>query len=90
MVATVERQYNARLSAYRDGLAARGGAATPVRMGQTLIAFSGGSFKLKDAHVERAGELLGSYLAQANEALRASFGTAELPDNIVPSQIGGR
>src|SRR3954467_15300324 len=36
MAETAERQFNTRLSAYRDGLAAKGGAPTQVRMGQTL------------------------------------------------------
>jgi hypothetical protein len=87
MVETVERQYNARLSAYRDGLAARAGAPTSVRMGQTLFAFAGGSFKVKDENIMRAGELLATYLAEANEGLRASFGTASLPEDIIPSQL---
>lgn len=87
MAETAERQFNARLSAYRDGLAAKAGAPTSIRMGQTLFAFSGGSFRHQDANIERAGELLASYLADANEALRASFGTAALPENIPPSAV---
>src|SRR5262252_7007063 len=86
MTETAERQFNARLSAYRDGLAAKGGAPTQVRMGQTLFAFSGGSFRKQDANIDRAGELLARYLAEANEALRASFGTAVLPENVPPSE----
>src|SRR2546430_3241145 len=82
MVETSERQFNVRLSAYRDGLAARAGAPTPIRMGQTLFAFAGGSFKRQDENIVRAGELLETYLAEANEALRASFGTAVLPENV--------
>ncbi|MGH7616013.1 MAG: hypothetical protein ACREPM_02170, partial [Gemmatimonadaceae bacterium] len=62
MAETAERQFNARLSAYRDGLAAKAGAPTEMRMGQTLFAFSGGSFKNKDANIDRAGELLARYL----------------------------
>jgi hypothetical protein len=88
MLETAERQFNARLSAYRDGLAARAGAATPIRMGQTLFAFAGGSFKLQDDNIVRAGVLLETYLADANEALRASFGTASLPENVPPSALG--
>jgi hypothetical protein len=87
MTETSDRQFNARLSAYRDGLAAKAGVPTPIRMGQTLIAFSGGSFKSHDANVIRAGDLLGAFLAEANEALRASFGTAELPENVRPSAV---
>lgn len=90
MVETAERQFNARLSAYRDGLAAKAGAPTQVRMGQTLFAFSGGSFRRQDDNIDRAGELLAAYLAEANEALRASFGTAALPDNVPPSALERR
>ena len=84
---TAERQFNARLSAYRDGLAARAGAPTPIRMGQTLFAFAGGSFKLQDDNIVRAGELLAAYMAEANEALRAAFGTAALPEDVIPSEL---
>lgn len=87
-VETAERQFNARLSAYRDGLAAKAGAPTPVRMGQTLFAFAGGSFTRRDTNIDRAGELLATYLAEANDALRESFGAAALPENVAPSAIG--
>jgi hypothetical protein len=86
MLETAERQFNARLSAYKDGLEARGGAPTPVRMGQTLFAFAGGTFKGQDANILRAGDLLAQYLTEANSALRAAFGAAELPENIAPSK----
>ncbi|HEY9227986.1 MAG TPA: hypothetical protein VIP11_15120 [Gemmatimonadaceae bacterium] len=86
MAETAERQFNARLSAYRDGLAAKG-TPTQIRMGQTLFAFAGGSFKKQDANIVRAGELLAAYLTEANEALRASFGTAALPENVPPSAV---
>ena len=89
MAETAERQFNARLSAYRDGLAAKGGTPTNIRMGQTLFAFAGGSFKAHDANIERAGALLAGYLGEANEALRASFGTAALPENVPPSALAG-
>src|SRR3954470_6831823 len=32
MLETADRQFNARLAAYRDGLAAKAGAPTPIRM----------------------------------------------------------
>jgi hypothetical protein len=90
MAETAERQFNARLSAYRDGLGAKAGAPTQVRMGQTLFAFAGGSFTRQDANIDRAGELLATYLAEANEALRSSFGAAALPESVPPSaMIGG-
>lgn len=85
-----ERQFNARLSAYRDALAARAGAATGARLGQTLFAFAGGSFRQVDEHILRGGELLGDYLTQANAALREFFGTVSLPDNVPPSALAGK
>jgi hypothetical protein len=85
-----ERQFNARLSAYRDALAARAGAATGARLGQTLFAFAGGSFRQVDDPIVRGGELLGRYLTEANTALRELFGKASLPENLPPSALVGK
>ena len=84
-----ERQFNARISAYRDGLDART-SSTPVatRLGQTLFAFSGGAFRDAKEDVAKGGALLVSYAAEANEALRGAFGTAQLPENVPPSAVG--
>jgi len=84
-----ERQFNARVSAYRDGLDSRS-SGTPVvtRLGQTLFAFAGGAFRDATADVGRGGELLNRYASEANESLRAAFGTAELPEDVPPSAIG--
>jgi hypothetical protein len=82
-----ERQFNARLSAYRDALTARASAATTARLGQTLFAFAGGSFRQIDEHILRGGELLGQYLTEANGALRDIFGKASLPENVPPSAM---
>ena len=90
MQAVSERQFNARLSAYRDGLAARAGAGTAARMGQTLFAFAGGSFRQVDEHILRGGELLSRYLTEANAALRECFGKASLPENVPPSALVGK
>jgi hypothetical protein len=87
-VDTAERQFNARLSAYRDGLTSRASAAaTATRMGQTLFAFAGGSFTRQDDNIARAGQLLAAYAAEANEALRATFGVAALPEHMPPSEM---
>jgi hypothetical protein len=83
-----ERQFNARLSAYRDALAAR--ATTTARLGQTLFAFAGGSFRQIDEHILRGGDLLGQYLTEANGALRDIFGKASLPENVPPSAMTRR
>lgn len=84
----VERQFNARLSAYRDALGAR---ITDVvaRLGQTLLAFSGGSFREVDDTVRRAGDVVSGYEAEANDALRSVFGIAALPEHVPPSAIAG-
>jgi len=82
-----EAQFNARLGAYREAIDTPGAAPMAARMGLTLIAFSGGSFREGEATVGRAGALLERYLLEANEALRAQFGAASLPDNIAPSAI---
>jgi hypothetical protein len=86
-----ERQFNARISAYRDGLDSRT-SGTPVgtRLGQTLFAFSGGSFRETAGDIVRGGELLAGYATQSNQALRDAFGTAQLPENIPPSAIANR
>lgn len=84
-----ERQFNARLSAYRDALGARVPDAV-IRLGQTLIAFSGGSFRDKDANVRRAGEIVDGYVKEAHETLRDVFGAAALPENVPPSALAGR
>lgn len=83
-----ERQFNARLSAYRDALGARVPDAS-VRLGQTLLAFSGGSFRDVDDRVRRAGEVISTYVREANEALRNVFGAAALPEHMPPSAIAG-
>lgn len=83
-------QFNARLSAYRDAVGARITAATPARLGRTLLAFAGGSFREADGNVMRAGALLRRYLDEGNDALRAIFGTASLPEHVPPSALHRR
>lgn len=83
-----KRQFNARISAYRDGLDSRAsGIPVATRLGQTLFAFSGGAFRDAGGDVSRGGELLSSYVAEANQALRQAFGTAKLPEDIPPSAL---
>jgi hypothetical protein len=84
-----ERQFNARLSAYRDALGARVPDAS-VRLGQTLLAFSGGSFRDANDHVKRAGAIVAAYVEESAEALRTIFGTASLPEHIPPSAAVGQ
>jgi hypothetical protein len=87
MLETAQRQFNARLSAYRDGLDARGGPATEVRMGQTLFAFAGAALSGDATDIHTAGALLARYLTEANAALRESFGKVSLPEDVPPSAL---
>lgn len=86
----VDTQFNARLSAYRDALEMRSTVPLDRRLGQTLFAFAGGSFRDSDENMARAGSLVAAALAEANRALRSTFGTAALPDDVAPSALAPR
>jgi hypothetical protein len=74
-----ERQLNARLSAYGDALGNREGEGSGWHLGRALLEFAGHRDAARPNVVAHAGDLLARYLADANEALRKSFGTATLP-----------
>jgi hypothetical protein len=86
-LALAERQLNARLRAYGEALATRGaGEPTAARLGRALLASAGFAGEPPGPLVARAGELLSGYAARSNEALRAAFGTASLPEDVAPSE----
>lgn len=82
-----DRQFNARLSAYRDAFILRGHGSPAMRVAQNLLAFSGGPIRAADPIVQRGAQLVSGYLSSANESLRQAFGTAELPEDVVPSAL---
>ncbi len=82
-----ERQFNARLSAYRDAFMSRGHGVTAMRIAQNLLAFSGGPFRADDPAVIRGAALATYYLALCNAALQESFGKVHLPDDVPPSMV---
>lgn len=82
-----ERQFNARLSAYRDAFTSRGHGSPATRVAQNLLAFAGGPIRADDPVVVRGTALVSEYLGTAGDALRASFGTAELPEDVPPSKV---
>ena len=82
-----ERQFNARLSAYRDAFLSRGQGASAMRVAQNLLAFSGGPIRTDDPAVTRGSDVVARYLLESNAALRASFGVVQLPEDAVPSSI---
>lgn len=82
-----ERQFNARLSAYRDAFTSRGHGTPAMRLAQNLLAFAGGPIRSGDPVVTRGTSLVEEQLARANAGLRAAFGEAELPEDVKPSEI---
>jgi hypothetical protein len=82
-----ERQFNARLSAYRDAFTSRGHGTPATRVAQNLLAFAGGPIRADDPVVVRGAALVAEYLAAASDTLRSSFGTAELPEDVPPSRV---
>jgi len=81
-----ERQFNARLSAYRDALTSRGHGTPALRVAQNLLAFAGGPIRAGDPVVQRGTTVVEETLAQANAHLRAAFGEPELPEDVKPSE----
>jgi len=82
-----ERQFNARLSAYRDAFTQRGHGTPALRVAQNLLAFAGGPIRSDDPVVQRGAQLVGETVVMANAALRDTFGTAELPEDVAPSSL---
>jgi len=88
LIDLAERQFNARLSAYRDAFTSRGHGTPSIRVAQNLLAFSGGPIRADDPAVKRGAELVSEYLGASNAALQAGFGKAELPEDVQPSKVG--
>ena len=56
-----ERQFNARLGAYRDAFTSRGHGTPALRLAQNLLAFAGGPIRGDDPVVQRGGEIVAEY-----------------------------
>ena len=82
-----ERQFNARLSAYRDAFTSRGHGTPALRVAQNLLAFSGGPIRGTDPIVQHGAALVSSLITWSNDALRDAFGTVELPEDVAPSAL---
>src|SRR2546423_3189035 len=82
-----ERQFNARLSAYRDAFTSRGHGTPPLRVAQNLLAFAGGPIRANDPIVQHGAALVAGILETANQTLRESFGSVELPEDVPPSKV---
>jgi hypothetical protein len=82
-----ERQFNARLGAYRDAFTSRGHGTSALRLAQNLLAFAGGPIRGDDPVVQRGAEIVANTIAAANDALREHFGDVELPEDVSPSSL---
>ena len=80
-----ERQFNARLSAYRDAFTTRALGSTTTRVAQNLLAFSGGPIRADEPAVQRGADLVSRYLHESNAALRQSFGEPQILEDVAPS-----
>ena len=89
--ALAKRQFNDRLSAYREAFATRGGlVGSGERLGRVLLAFASDGARSAGAPLPRAVELLATYASEANDALRQAYGAANLPEHIPPSEANAR
>ena len=71
----------------RSDFTSRGHGTPVLRIAQNLLAFAGGPIRSDDPVVTRGAELVADYVAWANEGLRASFGAAQLPEDVPPSRV---
>ncbi len=77
----------ARWRGYSAAMSVRGHADAPaVRLARVLLDGAGVSHPAADS-VDRAAEVVVRARGRANEALRATFGEASLPDDIRPSAL---
>ena len=81
-----ERQFNARLGAYRDAFTSRGHGSAATRVAQNLLAFAGGPIRPGDPAVVHGAGVVEATLDRANTQLRATFGEPELPEDVKPSE----
>lgn len=83
-------QFQARLAAYRAAMAKRDGQEpVAARLSRELLTFAGAITGDHQGAISRAGSLLSGYGTQAADVLRAAYGTAQLPDDVAPSQALG-
>lgn len=84
-----ERQFNDRVTTYREALQSRGGTIGPAdKLGRMLLAFASDSARTAGTPLARAIELMSAYLAEASEALKEAYGGAPpLAEDKKPSEL---
>jgi hypothetical protein len=89
--AVARHQFNERLASYRGVLQAREATPATPRLGLVLLTFLGRPTAAADPLALRAGTIAQDALARAGDALRTSFGTVDLPEDVAPSAaVGGK
>ena len=83
----VERQFNDRLTAYRDALQQRSPEEPGARLGRVLLVFAGSVRAARGSGLAPAATLIARYLESAHDALLQAFGSADLPEDQRPSTI---
>ncbi|GMV09723.1 MAG: hypothetical protein AMXMBFR55_14570 [Gemmatimonadota bacterium] len=88
MLRVAERQFNDRLTTYREVLTAR----TPsegagARLGRALLIIAGAP-RASDDIIARAGDIMARFVGEANAELRKAVGTPSLPEDFPPSALG--
>jgi hypothetical protein len=83
-----ERQFNDRVTTYREALQSRGGTIGPAdKLGRMLLAFASDSARTAGTPLARAIQLMDAYLGEASDALRDIYGGAPaLPEDRPPSE----
>jgi hypothetical protein len=80
-------EWASRWRAYTDTLASRGNSDGPaLRMARVLLKWAGVADP-SEPILARAVEFIAADRASANEALRAAFGVATLPEDVRPSSL---
>lgn len=81
------REWTARAKAFMNAMALRGQSEPPaVRLARVMLEGAGVTDPSPQA-MERATQFVLTTRGQANEALRAVFGVASLPDDVRPSAL---
>lgn len=82
----VTRQFNERLLGYREALQVRGGPITAQdAAGRCLLAFASDGARTAGAPLAYAIELLERFAEESAALLRATYGEANLPEDVPPS-----
>jgi len=83
------RQFNERLTAYRDALDARSSESRGVRMGRVLLVFAGSVRAARGPGLQAAGAVCERIVGECAASLAAQFGEAQLPEDQPPSAVAG-